>query len=118
MLDYLQAYLATKRLDLDAARYPTVIKELLDGNRSATGARATWTRLKFLQTHLRYPIVLPDRPAKKAVHGGNEDTEGGVCVEPEMVLRLVDMIPALQSKQDWRLGCLLGALYILSLIHI
>ena len=58
-----------------------MIKEFLDGNPSATGARTTWTRLKFLQTHLRYPIVLPSRPAKKAVHGVNEDTEGGVCVE-------------------------------------
>ena len=88
------------------------ICEYLEQFQKATSATVQWHKLDFLKRHLSMPFVLPAKPRRKQVDGITAAEEGGVPLEPEMILRLEAHASEIDEAMDWRAGALYGAIYI------
>ena len=77
-----------------------------------TGPSSLWDRLDFLRRQALAPLSMPPRPPRQAKDGVVVGQQSGLVLEPEMAARFEAFAPILQERHDWRLGILLGALFI------
>ena len=105
-------FMTRKKVAFGDHDLPAAMGGFLDGHKGATQPASMWNKLGFMWRHVGVSIHLQPKPQRRTQGGVATAPQGGVVIEPELLLRLERYTPKLQSTQGWRLGALLAAPYI------